>query len=103
MTNGRTDRGHFIISRTGPIGRREIIIPNIAVITDDSVKLNYIPYGPFTQQVVHPAVTGVPPAAKPPPRLSHFIRVVHTTGGVIRGYRHLANPPILQLPFKVCM
>ena len=24
-TDGRTDRGHFIISRTGPIGRREII------------------------------------------------------------------------------
>ena len=26
-TDARTDRGHFIISRTGPIGRREIIRP----------------------------------------------------------------------------
>ena len=31
--------------------------------------------------------------AEPPPRSPHFVRVVHTTGGVIRSYTHLAKHP----------
>ena len=32
-------------------------------------------------------------AVEPPPRWPHFVRVVHTTDGVIHGYMHSAKHP----------
>ena len=40
-------------------------------------------------------------APEVPPRSPHFIPVVHTTGGVIHGYMHLASTPVFELLFEI--
>ena len=49
------------------------------------------PNAPITLQPVRPIVTGDPWMTESPPRSPHFVQVVHSTGGVIRGYTHLAK------------
>ena len=39
--------------------------------------------------------------AEQPPRSPHLVRVVHATGGVIHGYKHLVKRPC-PLPFENC-
>ena len=48
---------------------------------------------PFTLQAVCPVVTGDPQWRNRLPGRPHFNRVVHTTGGEISSYRHLAKHP----------
>ena len=46
-------------------------------------------------------VTGVPQCQNCLPISRFFIGVVHTTGGVIQGYMHLANAPVFELLFEI--
>ena len=66
--------------------------------------ISYVPFLTFSlSQMVRPVVTGDPRQRNLLP--GHHI-FVHTPGGVIGGYKHLAKPPlppVLQLLFEICM
>ena len=57
------------------------------------VGLNPAHYALFTLQVVHPVVRSFTWQLNYLLGHPHFVRVVHTTGGVICGYRHLVRRP----------